>query len=172
MVVSDLRRHQACMRRRREQCCAEAAHFEQPEDLRGPGVGLKLAACKSHGAIGIEGQDGLIREAPGIFQGFLVEGLLVALHHDLKGDAPHLSILLEAIVLPAKQSSVKRPGSPWAPRQTYNMSARLIVRSLQLSRHYLYRLLYFACQQAVAAQRMRGPERIRLRRNAVHGVHE
>ena len=125
MVVSDLRRHQACMRRRREQGCAAAAHFEQPEDLRGPGVGLKLAACESHGAIGIEGQDGLIREAPGIFQGFLVEGLLVALHHDLKGDAPHLSILLEAIVLPAKQSSVKRPGSPWAPSQMYNMSARL-----------------------------------------------
>ena len=80
-------------------CGQQAADLEQPEHLGGPGVGLELAAGEGHGAVGVEGQDGLVGEAAGVLQGLLVEGRLVALHHHLEGDPPHCVALLEAVVL-------------------------------------------------------------------------
>ena len=50
-------------------CAADAeakalqTHLEQPEDLGGARVGLKLAASQGHGAEGVEGQGGDLHPA-------------------------------------------------------------------------------------------------------------
>ena len=74
-------------------------YLEEPEDLRGAGVGLKLAAREGHGAVRVEGQHWLVVESAGVLQRLLIEGRLVALHHHLEWEAPHFVTLPEPKVL-------------------------------------------------------------------------
>lgn len=70
--------------------CRNGHHLEQEEDLAGARVGIKLLAGQCQGAEGVEGQLRILVEAPHILQRLLIDGLLVPLHHNLKGHMPNL----------------------------------------------------------------------------------
>ena len=70
--------------------------------MTGARVGLKLLACKGEGAIGIEGQLGVIVEATQVLQGFAIDWCFVSNNLHLEWNFAHFAILDEPISLPAQ----------------------------------------------------------------------
>lgn len=78
---------------------AAVSHLQEPEDLAGARISLKLLACKGKSAIGIERQLRVLIETAQVFQSLSVDGRLVSYDLDLKRNLAHLAILDEPISL-------------------------------------------------------------------------